>query len=91
MAFWFLVHGQAVMFLLLEALAKLLGTLLIARVFALTKPQLLSFSGINFLYTTIRSWLNWAHAIITATAVYRLAKQFKLDLKIRIKRIFGTV
>ncbi|MGZ8957821.1 MAG: hypothetical protein ACXW0G_08310, partial [Methylosarcina sp.] len=72
-----LTHGFILQSLLTEAVAKLLGTLLIARVFALTKPQLLTFSFLSIVYTTITRWLQWAHRKIIETSVYRCVKQLK--------------
>lgn len=80
-AFSLLAKGLILQGILLEVLAKLLGTLLVARVFALTKPQLLTFVFLRVTYTTITRWLQWAHAKITETAIYRLAKQLKDQIK----------
>jgi len=46
-------------------------------VFALTKPQLLTFTFLRITYTTVTRWLQWAHAKVTETAVYRWARQLK--------------
>jgi hypothetical protein len=40
------------------------------RVFALTKAQLLTFTFLNVIYTTITRWLHWAHNKVTETTVY---------------------
>jgi hypothetical protein len=80
-AFALIANGLILQGILTEILAKLLGTLLVARVFALTKPQLLTFSFINSIYTTITSWLKWAHDKITESAVYRIVKQLKAQFK----------
>jgi len=66
-AFGLLAHGLILQGIGLEVLAKLLGTLLVARVFALTKPQLLTFAFLRVIYTTITGWLQWAHQKITET------------------------
>jgi hypothetical protein len=76
--FELLANGLILQGILSEILAKLLGTLLVARVFALTKPQLLTFNFLNFIYTTINHWLQWAHEKIIETTVYRWAKQLKV-------------
>lgn len=72
-----------------QIVAKLLGTVLITRVFALTKPQLLTFSWFNWLYHTITGWLRWAHEKIQQTSAYKNAKlmiaQFK-ELKSKLWR-----
>jgi hypothetical protein len=62
--------------------------LLIARVFALTKPQLLTFTLFSVIYNNTIRWLHWAHQIIVETRVYRLAQQLKIDVKKRISAWF---
>ena len=84
-ALWLLTKGMVMQGVLIEIVAKLLGTLLVARVFALTKPQLLSFGWIAWIYTTINRWLQWAHQRIVDTAVYRLAQRVKTSLRIRLQ------
>jgi hypothetical protein len=87
-AFGLLAHGLILQGVLMEVLAKLLGTLLIARVFALTKPQLMTFAFLRIVYTTIMAWLQWAHRKITETPVYRWAKQLKAEVKTRFAAWF---
>lgn len=84
-----LAHGLILQGILMEVLAKLLGTLLVARVFALTKPQLLTFAFLRIIYTTITSWLQWAHQQITETPVYRWSKRFKAEAKARLAAWFN--
>ncbi|MGZ5007642.1 MAG: hypothetical protein ACXWE9_05985 [Methylobacter sp.] len=81
LAFGLLAKGLIVQGILMEVLAKLLGTLLVARVFALTKPQLLTFAFLNLTYTTITYWLQWAHAKVTENDIYRWAKQLKNKIR----------
>ena len=70
-------HGMFMRGLAVELFAKFLGTILIARVFKLTKTQLLTFRWFAWIYYTILGWLNWAHQLVTSTTVYKRAKQFK--------------
>jgi len=76
-AFVLIAKGMILQGILTEVLAKLLGTLLVARVFALTKPQLLTFAFLSIIYTTITRWLHWAHDKVTETTVYQWMKQFR--------------
>lgn len=80
-AFWLLANGLILQGIGLEIVAKLLGTLFVARFFSLTKQQLLSFRLIAWLYNSISYWLRWAHEKITETAVYQSAKQLKIRAK----------
>ena len=84
-----LARGMILQGLLMEVFVKLLATLLVARVFALTKPQLLSFSLLRRLYESISQWLKWAHDKVVDAPIYRWAKQFKLEIKEKIKTWFG--
>ena len=88
-AFVLLAHGLILQAIMLEVLAKLLGTLLIARVFALTKPQLLTFAFLAIIYSTIIRWLHWAHQKITETTFYRLAMQLKTEVITRVSTWFN--
>ena len=54
-----------------------------ARVFSLTKPQLLTFGWLRLIYTTITGWLQWAHQKVTDTAVYLWSKRLKEEAKAR--------
>jgi hypothetical protein len=83
-AIWLLLHGLLLEGVLLEVFAKLLGTLLVARVFTLTKSQLLTFSLLAAIYNTISEWLRWAHAKIVDTAIYKFSKAIKAQAKARI-------
>ena len=89
-ALWLLANGLILQGIFLEIVAKLLGTLLVARVFALTKPQLLTFHFFALIYHTITGWLRWAHAKVTQTPMYRLAKQFKAEVKAKVADWFKS-
>jgi hypothetical protein len=81
MALVMLANGLIVQGILLEIAAKLLATVLLARVFELTKPQLLSFSFLNLLYSTILRWLEWAHHKIVQTPIYHNLKRFETEAR----------
>lgn len=84
-AIWLLTQGMVVQGLGVEVLAKLLGTLMVARVFNLTKPQLLSYKAIHWVYSSITHWLAWAHERIVETAIYQLSKRLKAQIKEKIR------
>lgn len=91
LALWLLAHGLLLQAVVIEIGAKLVGTLLIARVFALTKPQLLSFAAFAWLYRTITGWLRWAHERIVATAAYRMLSGAKARAKAAFARLKGRI
>ncbi len=84
-----LIHGLLLQGILLEVFAKLLGTLMVARVFKLTKPQLLTFAIIATVYHTVMGWLHWAHAKIVDTEIYRWSRQIKAQVKAKVKQWLG--
>lgn len=88
-AFGLLAHGLILQAIALEILAKLLGTLLISRVFALTKPQLLTFNVLSVVYASIMRWLHWAHQKIVQTMTYRLVKSLQASVKSALHAWFG--
>ena len=89
LAIGLLAHGLILQGIGVELLAKLLGTVLIARVFTLTKPQLLTFNVLRIVYTTITGWLQWAHQKVVETPVYRWAKRVKAETKARFAAWFN--
>lgn len=87
-AIFLLTHGAIVEGLLLEVVAKLFGTLLIARVFKLVKPALLHLDWFASFYHAIMQLLNWAHELIHDSAIYRWSVIFKAHVKQRMRWLF---
>lgn len=80
-AFYLIAKGLIIYGILIEIVVKLFGTFLVARIFSLTKPQLLQFGWFSWLYVTIITWLEWAHKKIRDTAIYRLTVRIKNAIK----------
>ena len=76
-ALWLFAHGQIARGLALLIAAKLLATLLVSRMFAATRPQLLSFAWFAALYAAVTRWLGWARERVRASAAYRQALRLK--------------
>ena len=87
-AFWLLANGLILQGIGLEIVAKLLGTLFVARFFTLTKQQVLTFRLIASVYHTVTYWLRWAHEKITETAMYQYAKTIKIRAKAALSAWF---
>ncbi|MGZ8160099.1 MAG: hypothetical protein ACXWT4_14975 [Methylobacter sp.] len=85
LALFLLTHGRLVEGILLEIAAKLLGTLLIARIFRLVRPALLTFAWFAKLYQAIIGLLQWAHHLIQDTSIYQLSIVMKAAVKARIR------
>ncbi len=91
LALFLLTQGAIVQGILLEALVKLVGTLLIARVFRLTKPALLTFSPIAWIYHTVSGILQWAHQKIRNTAIYQFSVKIKTAVKATIAEFWSAL
>jgi hypothetical protein len=76
-----MVHGAIAAGIALEIVAKLLGTLLVARVFRLVRPALMSFAWFARLCDWIIRLVTWAHALVKDLSVYRAAVAFKASVK----------
>ena len=83
-ALYLLANGSILPGLGLEIVAKLVGTLLVARVFRLVRPALLSFPWFAWIYNRIIGLLRWAHTLIQTTALYRMSIVLKREIKIRV-------
>ena len=90
-ALYMIAHGMVIQGIILEVVAKLTGTLLLSRIFALTKTQLLTFGWFNYCYTKIMLLLDWAHAKIKSTETYKVAVVVKQTVKQRVKQLWATV
>ncbi len=75
-----LSKGKVLRAIGLEIVAKLLGIVLVARVFALTRRQLMSYAWFSWLYGMIMRALAWAHDRLSSTAAYRVAHNLKARL-----------
>jgi hypothetical protein len=84
-AFWFIAHGQASLGMLTVVMAKIVGTALLARIYALTQPQLLRIAWFAALHTRYVNFKMKVYAALKATSVYQFLHQHKLRLKARLK------
>lgn len=82
-----MVRGQVAAGVSLEVVAKLLGTLLIARVFRLTRPALMSFAWFAAIYGKVIKILAWAHGLVINTPFYRKALALKAETAMLIRSV----
>ena len=80
-ALYFLAHGQATMGLLTIVFAKFAGTALVARIFTLTRPQLLRIGWFAWLYVRLLDFKTQIYTTIKKTALYQAAHQLRLQLR----------
>ena len=89
-AIFLLAQGRLIEGVLLELAAKLLGTLLISRIFKLVKPALLKFNLLNSLNRKICHLLEWAHNVMLHSFVYNWIVTIKMKIracKISLRRL----
>lgn len=88
-ALYFIGHGQASLGMLTIIAAKFAGTALVARIFTLTRPQLLRIVWFAWLYVRLLNFKTRIYATIRATALYQRAHQLKLRLLAALRSWIG--
>jgi hypothetical protein len=76
-ALWIVGQGHAVLGLLLILGAKVVGTAVVARLFALTRPALMSLDWFARLYGRWLAWKERLLARVRASAVWAVARSVK--------------
>lgn len=80
-ALYFVGHGHAIAGLLTVLAAKIAGTALVARLFTLTRPNLLRIAWFAWTYERFIAFKARIYAAIKATAAYRAAHQMHLRVR----------
>ncbi len=70
-ALWLIAHGHALLGLQVIIAAKLAGTVLVARIFVLTKPQLMTLVWFAVLYALITRWRNTLYAWVKTSSTWQ--------------------
>ncbi|NBV75139.1 MAG: hypothetical protein EBR59_04000 [Methylococcaceae bacterium] len=68
----------------LEILIKLFATLVVSRIFSLTKSQLLYYRPLKWIYETTSTMLIWARTQVDKLYFYQKARELKSKLTLRI-------
>jgi hypothetical protein len=87
LAIFLLMHGAIVQGVTLEIIVKLVGTLLIARIFRLVKTALLTFGWFAKIYHSVTDVLHWAHEQIKHTQIYQTSLKLKAQIKIQAAKL----
>jgi hypothetical protein len=80
-ALWLLAHGHAMLGCQVIIAAKLVGTALVARIFTLTKPQLMTLGWFATLYTFVMRWRGKLYGWVIASGAW----QKVMDMRARIR------
>ena len=86
-AFWLIAKGQGLLGAALFIVAKVIGTALLARIFALTKPTLLSLSWFRRGYDAAIAWKAGVYDYVKSLPVYQRIQAFKVRLSTKMQRI----
>ena len=84
-ALWFIAHGQPALGFLTAAVAKIAGTALVARIFTLTRPKLLSINWFARLHDRFVAFKAKVYAFLKATKMYQAIHLQSVRLKARVK------
>jgi hypothetical protein len=84
-ALWLIGSGQMLLGVSVVAVAKILGTAIVARLFALGQPALMRLPWFAHLYVRWTVWKNALLARVRATALWGRARAIALD----VRRIWG--
>src|SRR5262250_1811485 len=88
-ALYFIAHGQPAMGLMAVIGAKIAGTALIARIYALTHPNLLRIGWFAFLHARFLAFKTRVHEAINSTRVYKVARRLRLRMRAAMTEYFS--
>ena len=74
LAFWLIARGHGLLGLEVFVVAKIVGTAFLARVFALTKPALLTIGWFARFHAAFTAWRDRLYAYVKALPAWRAAK-----------------
>ena len=89
-ALFFLAHGHAELGLAVIVLAKFVGTALVARIFTLTRPQLLRIAWFAWSYARLTAFKTRLYSVIKSTVLYQLVHEQHLRLRAAVKSWFSN-
>lgn len=90
LALWLIGIGRTGLGLAVILLAKLIGTAVVARLFALTQPALMSLPWFARLYARWTTWKEQLLAWVRASSAWRLARAIRLRVRRAVKRMFAS-
>ena len=80
-ALWLISHGYILFGLQTICIAKLTGTVLVARIFVLTKPQLMTLGWFAVMYEFITRWRNTLYAWVHTSVVWQRLQALRAALR----------
>jgi len=74
LAFWLIARGHGLLGLQVFVIAKIVGTAFLARIFALTRPALLTIGWFARLHAAFTAWRDRVYAYVKSLPAWRAAK-----------------
>lgn len=84
-AFWLIAHGKGFLGAVVFIVAKIIGTAFLARIFALTKPALMTIGWFARSYTAIIAFKQRVYTYVRELPVYQAIRQRARVLKRQVK------
>ena len=87
---WLLAQGEPAWGVAVIVVAKVVGTAIVARLFALTRPALMRLPWFATLY---RRWAKWKGLVLTrvrASWVWRTGREIKHAIVLRLRRLWRS-
>jgi hypothetical protein len=86
---YFIAHGQPALGLVTAVCAKIAGTALVARIYALTHPNLLRIGWFAFLHARFLAFKTRVHEAIKSTKVYKAARRLRMRMRAAMAEYFS--
>lgn len=88
LALWLIGMGRAKLGLLVIVMAKVVGTAIVARLFALTQPALMQLAWFARLYARWADWKAQLLVWVRASAAWRWGQAVKRRVRLQLRRLF---
>jgi hypothetical protein len=88
-ALYFIAHGYPALGVVVVIGAKVAGTALVARIYALTHSNLLRIAWFAWLYERFMAFKTRIHEAIRSTAIYKAARRLRLRIRAAAAEYFG--
>ncbi|MGA9774288.1 MAG: hypothetical protein WBV94_34995 [Blastocatellia bacterium] len=85
-ALYFISHGRPTLGLIVVIAAKVAGTALVARIFNLTRPNLLRINWFAWTYERFTAFKTRIYGAIKSTSIYKVAHKQNLRMRAAFKR-----
>ncbi|HEY6401486.1 MAG TPA: hypothetical protein VI479_08755 [Blastocatellia bacterium] len=87
-ALYFIAHGYPALGFIAVIGAKVAGTALVARIYALTHPNLTRIGWFAWLYERVVAFRTRIHEAIKSTAIYKAARGLRLRMRVAVAEFF---